>query len=120
MQGFSGTYAINGVQITQPTVGRWLDKDTIAFDGNGRPIYPAFSSFELEWDLLLPSELKTINDYFNYSNASGTVVVDLPKWGDADYKFYSYSGTQLGRPTVGDYFVGYVKGVHLVVSNIRV
>lgn len=118
-QGFSGSYAINGVKILQPTNGQWAGLEMLGYDGNGRPMYPALGAFELSWGLVTTSDLKQLIDYFNYSNVSGTVVFDLPRWGDADYKFYSYSGTQISRPQIGEYFSGYVTNVKMTVSNIR-
>ena len=50
------------------------------------------------------AELKQVNDAYLAVSNTGTAVVDLPKWGDNDYVFYSYSGTVLSRPTVGAYF----------------
>ena len=120
MQGYTGSYAINGTKISQPTNGKWLDKETLGLDGNGRPIYPAFVEFEMNWGIISTSDFKLLNDYFNYSNASGTVVVDLPKWGDTDYLFYSYSGTQMSRPIAGEYFSGYITNARLLITSIRV
>jgi len=121
MQGYSGTYAFNGTDlILSPTEGKWEPKATIGRDGEGRPIYPALGDFTMSWGLMSTSEFKQLNDMYEYVSNTGTVVSDLPKWGDNDYLFYSYSGTLLNRPTVGAYFVGYVSDVQLVVTSIRV
>ena len=66
------------------------------------------------------AELKQVNDAYLAVSNTGTAVVDLPKWGDNDYVFYSYSGTVLSRPTVGAYFAGFVEDVTLVISSIRI
>lgn len=121
MNGASGTYALNGTDLTlSPTEGKWEAKSIIGRDGEGRPIYSSLGDFTMTWGLMSTSEFKQLNDVYEYVSNTGTVVADLPKWGDADYIFYSYSGTIVNRPTAGAYFVGYVSDVQLVVSSIRV
>jgi len=120
-QGITGTFAVNGTTINlSPSNSQWDNKDVIGVDGNGHSIYPAVGEYKMEWGLMSTSELKQINDFYLTTLTTGTCVVDLPKWGDTDYTFYSYSGTILSRPTVGQYFAGYVKDVVLTVTNIRV
>lgn len=121
MQGQSGIYAFNGTNITMsPSDGGWEDKDVIGIDGFGHSIYPAVTEFNMEWGLMHTVDFKQLQDIYLTTISTGTVVVDLPKWGDATYIFYSYSGTIISRPTVGKYFAEYVKDVKLVVSNIRI
>ena len=120
MQGISGTFSINGTELTlQPSSGRWVEKEIVGYDGSGRPVYPAVGEFDLSWDLVPTSDLKQLIDFYDYVSNTGTCVADLPKWGDNEYMFYSYSGTFPNRPTVGDYFVGYVTDVKMKISNIR-
>ena len=52
-------------------------------------------------------------------SVTGTVVVDLPKWGDTDFTYFSYNGTVFREPEVGDFFVNHVTDVRLVIGNIR-
>lgn len=119
--GFSGTYAINGTNLTLlPSQGNWEAKEIIGYDGAGRPLYPAIGEFTLGWDLVPTSDLKQLIDFYDYVSNTGTCVIDLPKWGDVDYLFYSYSGTFPNRPTVGAYFMGYVTDVKMLITNIRV
>jgi hypothetical protein len=119
--GFSGSYGINGVALTlQPSEGRWEAKSTLGRDGEGRPIYPAIGEFTLSWGLMSTSEFKQLNDVYLSVSNSGTVVSELPKWGDVDYLYYAYSGTIVDRPTVGAYFVGYVSDVRMTIGKIRV
>lgn len=119
--GFSGSYGINGVALTlQPTGGQWEAKDTLGYDGDGRPIYPPMGEFTLNWGLMSTSEFKQLNDFYTSVSNTGTVSTELPKWGDSDYLYYSYSGTIINRPTVGEYFVGYVTDVKMTVGKIRV
>ena len=120
MQGITGSYAINGTPFSlSPTQGQWGSKDSIGIDGSGHPIYQPFTDFTVTWGYLTPSEFKQINDQFEIVASTGTAVVDLPKWGDADYSFFSYSGTILNRPTVGEYFEGYFSNVTLLITRIR-
>jgi hypothetical protein len=120
MQGYSGSYAINGVKILQPTRHQWVDMEILGIDGNGRPIYPQIGEFQLEWGLMSVSDLNLLISFANFSLTTGTCVVDLPKWGDNDYLFYSYSGTYISRPVVGSYFSENVEDVSIIVRNIRV
>ena len=120
MQGFSGTYSVNGTTLTlQPTTGNWETKEILGFDGSGRPIYPAIGEFNLTWELMSTTELKQLIDFQATVMSTGSCVVDLPKWGDADYLFYSYSGTYPNRPSVGEYFQGYVSNVTMKITGIR-
>jgi hypothetical protein len=117
----SGTYSINGVALNlQPTSGKWEDKPSLGFDGNGHPIYPPTTDFTMTWDLISTNDLNQLTNFYNAVSNTGTVVTELPKWGDVNYLFYSYSGTIVQRPTVSEYFQYYVTGVKMVVSKIRV
>ena len=118
-QVYSGSYSINGASILQPTSHQWVERDLIGFDGNGRPLYSPIGDFELSWQLMSVSDLKTLIDAQITTSNTGTAVVDLPKWGDSAYLFYSYSGTYISRPTVGTYFVEYVEDVRLLITSIR-
>ena len=119
-QGITGAYSINGTNLTlQPSEGKWEAKDVIGRDGSGRAIYPATSDFTLSWGLMSTSEFKQLNDFYEYVSNTGTVVVDLPRWGDTDYTFYSYSGAFVNRPTAGAYFERYVTDVQLLVTSVR-
>jgi hypothetical protein len=118
MQGVTGSYAINGVELSQPSTGKWLGRENLGTDGNGRTIYPVLRSYLLSWDLMSTLELNQIINW-NLSSVTGTVIMDLPKWGDANYTFYSYSGTVSKEPEVGEYFVTYVTNVSWEINNIR-
>lgn len=117
-QGYSGSYSINGVSILPPTQGRWVERDLISHDGNGRPIYAAIGEFEMTWQLMSTSDLKQLIDVARASQ-TGTVVSDLPQWGHADWIFQSYSGTYANRPSAGAYFAEYVEDITLLISNLR-
>lgn len=120
-QGYSGSYAVNGTNFSlQPSEGRWEPKDIIGRDGQGRGIYPALGDFTIMWDFMTTSEFKQLNDFYEYVSNTGTSVVDLPKWGDNDYLFYSYSGTIINRPTAGSYFEKHYQSVQLLITGIRV
>jgi hypothetical protein len=119
-QGYSGSYGINGTNLLlQPSEGKWNSRETLGVDGSGRSIYPALRSFELSWELMGTSELAQLINFQASISNTGTVVSDLPKWGDAGYLFYGYSGTILSEVEVGAYFNTYVKDVRLVISSIR-
>lgn len=119
-QGASGTYALNGTSLLlQPSTGRWVQRDSFGIDGAGHPIYPAVRDFELSWDLISIDDLQQINNAYNAVGNTGTVVVDLPRYGDVQYNFFSYSGCTLQEPTYDVYFERYVQNVKLLVMNVR-
>lgn len=121
MQGYTGSFAINGVKLDlQPSEFQWQEPELINRDGNGRAVYPAFRSFVMKWGIMSTSELAQLVNYFNYTAATGTAVLDLPQWGNSGYYFYSYSGTYMNHPTVGMYFNQYVQDVELLITGIRV
>lgn len=119
MQGYSGTYAFNGVNIMPPSESKWNTRDNLGYDGSGHPIYPAIRSYEMSWELISTSDLQQLINAQLATASTGTMVVDLPKWGDAGYLFYSYTGCIINEPEVGAYFAGYSKDVHLVITNVR-
>lgn len=119
--GLSGTYAINTTQITlQPTEGRWNERQDYGFDGLGHPIYSQVATFELRWQLISPSDLSQIINFFAQVSNTGTVAVDLPKWGDSQYSFYRYSGCTLSNVRVGEFFNEYYTDARLLIYNVRV
>jgi hypothetical protein len=119
--GYSGTFAVNGTDfIIQPFQFGWDDKELIGVDGNGRPLYPAVNSFTIKWKLISPTEFQQIANFFYDVSVTGTATVDLPKFGFPEYYFDSYSGTYLTRPTFEKYFNGYLEGVSMTVTNIRI
>lgn len=118
-QGYSGSFAINGVNLTlPPSDGGWIVRDTLGRDGNNRPIYPAIREFEMRWNLISSADLQQIINA-QLASVTGSIVSDLPQWGASDYLFYRYSGTIWNEVTVGHYFVGYTTDVTLVISNVR-
>ena len=119
MQGTSGTYAINGTAfLLPPTKSNWEVRDTLGRDGNNRPIYPAFRDYNFSWDIMSTTEINQIINA-QLSSVTGTLVMDLPKWGDTTYQFFSYSGTIANEPSVGEYFTTYVMNVSWKISNVR-
>lgn len=119
-QGYTGSFALNGSNLTlQPSTFGWENRDVLGTDGNGKPIYSALGSFQMYWGLMSTSELRQLILISDSVSATGTVVADLPEWGNADYYFKSYSGAVMQRPQVGEYFNTFVTDVRLVISNLR-
>jgi hypothetical protein len=120
MNGASGTYALNNVDLQlQPTTGKWTGKGDYGIDGGGHPVYSAFQNFELTWNLISTQDAKQIIDAYNLVGSTGTVISCLPEWGALDYVFKNYSGTTLREPEVGEYFEGYITSVSMTILNIR-
>ena len=120
MIGASGTYAIQGTDLTlQPTTGRWIDRDVVGFDGSGHPIYPAIATFEMTWQLISASDFAQLVTFYNQVQNTGTVAVDLPKWGTSPHQFNRYSGCTLGEPLVNEFFLDHIEEVRLLVYNVQ-
>lgn len=120
MMGVTGTYAINGVDLSlQPTTGRWTPREVLEVSGEGRPIYPTVREFEIKWGLMSMNDFNQIQASFNLVQSSGTCVVDLPQYATTPYQFFSYSGCTLREPQVAEYFNTWVSNVVLVVMAIR-
>lgn len=118
--GYSGTYAINGIDFQlQPTKGAWSNRERIGFDGNGHPIYPALRSFSVSFQFAHPADVKQLIDTYNALGSTGTAVFDLPKWGADGYSFYSYSGCTMSEPSVGEYFNEYISDVSFEIYKIN-
>lgn len=117
--GYTGSYAINGVNLQlQPTNGAWEGRESLGNDGNGNNIYPQYRAFILKWGLMSVSDAQQINNVFLTVGNTGTVVVDLPKWGALDYQFYSYSGCIVSEMQVGEYFNQYITDVTVRISKV--
>lgn len=118
--GFSGSYAVNNMDLTlQPTTGKWVERTNYGYDGGGHAVYASTRKFEMVWELISPTDAKQIIDFYNTVSNTGTVTSCLPKWGDANYLFQNYSGTVLVEPEVSNYFQGYIESVKLTILNIR-
>lgn len=117
--GASGSYAVNGATFLPPTSGRWLPKNPLGVSGDGHAIYAGVREFELKWQLAFPSDVYQLQNFFGAINNTGTVVVDLPRYGYSSYEFYSYSGCVLREPEQGEYFSENQTDILLLVTNIR-
>lgn len=119
-QGVTGSYAVNGTEITiQPTSGKWIPREPLGVDGNGHFIYPPYREFEMNWGLIDSDEANQLQNFFNSIGLTGTAIVDLPKYADLDYTFFSYSGCVLQEPSFGDYFTEHPMDVTLTITKIR-
>lgn len=120
MIGYSGTYAVGGVNLQlPPSEGQWGQRETIGLDGNGRPIYPSIRTFTMKWNLISVGDLQQIINAQRAVANTGSSVVDIPKWAASDYLFESYTGCFVNEVTVGKYFAQHVEDVQLLVTNIR-
>ena len=116
----SGSYKINGTELDpQPTEGRWLPREVIAVDGNLQAIYPMYHEFEMTWQLTDPAQVSQLYGFFTGMNEVGDIVADLPKYMNAVYAFFPYSGCVLRELTMGAYFTEHHQEINLLVSKIR-
>lgn len=120
-QGITGSYAINGTDLTlQPTSGRWMSTTILGITGDGHPIYPAIRQFEVRWNINSQSDVNQIMNFFNTITITGTVSVDLPEYNSSAYQFKTYPGCVLYEPGRSEYFTEHTKEFVLTVGNIRV
>ena len=113
-------YKVNGTGIPlQPTTGRWLPRRLLSVDGNGRARYAPTREFELRWGLKNPGQRWQIQEWFQGIGATGTVVVDLPRYAWSAYEFHPYSGVFIREPEDNVYFFQNYTEVVLLVTNIR-
>lgn len=117
----TGTYQINDTDLViQPTSGRWIDRGIIDFDGNGHPVYPPYREFEMTWQLADMEQVEQLLTYFNAVGRTGTVVANLPYYGNDPYIFHAYSGTVLHEPSLGQFYSEHQTNVTLLISKIRI
>lgn len=117
--GASGTYAINGTDLTlQPTQGGWRERDSYGQDGGSHFIYSRVRSYELSWQLINQSDLTQIINFYNTVQNTGTVSVDLPQWGASQFGFARYSGCVISEPAVSQYFLDHTMDVRLLIVGI--
>lgn len=102
-----------------PTEAGWVNRELIGISGNGRPTYPAVREFEMTWEYMDMDAFAQIQSVYNSIQSTGTVVVDLPKWGTTPYQFYSYSGCTIKEPEVGKFFEQHVNNVSLMILKVR-
>lgn len=121
MIGASGTYAINGTSfLMRPTKAGWKQRKSVGIDGNAHNIYVTPRDFEIEWNLMHPTDLAQIINAYNSVQNTGTLTFDLPEYGSPDlFVFRSYSGCVIEEPEVGEYFQGWINDVKLLIYNVR-
>jgi hypothetical protein len=113
------TYKISSTELsTQPTSGRWVQRNSLGISGSGHEVYSGVREYELRWQLISTADYNQLQGFYNTVGTTGTVVVDLPKYGDSSYGFYSYTGCVITEPYAADYFSTYQLDVLLVVRNI--
>jgi hypothetical protein len=115
------TIKINGTELTlQPTSHGWIPKVLLGTGGAGHGFHAPVQEYELNWELISPSDLNQVVGFFNAVGVTGTSVAELPQYGATTYTFYSYSGCIINQPEVSPYFEQHTTSVRLVISNIRV
>jgi len=113
------SYKVNGTLIpTQPTEGRWMSRNMVGVDGNGRAIYSGVREFELRWQLVDPETSYALQTYFNAVGTTGSLVIDLPYYLSGTNVFRSYTGCVIREPEFGSYFTGYLQDFVLLVTKI--
>ncbi len=119
----TGTFGLNGTEfLIQPSEGHWVPRNTLAIDGAGHPIYPGVREFELDWDIIDQPTWNQLQAAYNSCGNTGTVVANLPIYGNAAFCFQPYSGCTMGEPEVAGSFLtqdGYLQKVKVVLMNVK-
>ena len=115
------TYKINGTEITlQPSSGQWLPRSELGVAGTGKIIYSGLRQFELVWNLTDITDYSQLLGFFNNLSATGSYVVDLPKFNNnSTWAFEAYTGCLIKEPETGQYFSQHQSTVRLRITNIR-
>lgn len=114
------TFKVNGTSLTlQPSEHNWVARESYGIDGGGHDVYPAVRQYEMRWDLMPAEDFNQLVNFYNSVSVTGTCVVDLPKWNDATYQFYSYSGCVLQEPQLTGFFEEHQVSASMMVVNIR-
>lgn len=118
--GASGSFAINGTEfLIQPSTFRWMPRTLLGVSGDGHGVYPLVREYEMRFNLTTPAQFSQLFGWFQSVGVTGTAVVDLPQYGNANYIFYSYSGCVIREPEMNDYFVENHTEVLFSITNIR-
>lgn len=118
--GYSGSFGVNGTNfILPPSQFGWSERQEFGEDGGGHPIYSAYRSFDISWELCHPNDMKQILDAYALCSTTGTVSFDLPQWAADGYKFATYSGCTMKEPAMGNYFNEYIQNVKLRIQMVR-
>lgn len=116
----SNAIKIQGTLLNlQPSSHNWIPRNSLGIDGGGHPIYPSVREYELKWDLMSISEYDQLINFYNAVSSTGSVVVDLPRYNNSSYTFYSYTGCTLQEPEIGGFFEECVQDVTLLILKIR-
>lgn len=114
------SYKVNNIEfLIQPTTGRWLPRYPVDIAGNGHPVYGAERQYELRWNLVDPSLVDQLRDWFATTVLTGTVSVDLPCWTTGAYAFQTYTDCVLYEPEQGVYFNEDITDIVMIVGNLR-
>ena len=67
------TYKLNGVALDpQPTEGKWIPRQLVGINGNGRPIYVPTREFEMDFGLLSATGYSVLQNAYLSISATGT------------------------------------------------
>lgn len=116
----ANAYRLNGTLFTlQPTSGKWLPRVMLGTDGNGHPIYSALRDFQLNWNLISPSDYNQLLNFYLAVGTTGSAVANLPQYNSASYTFYSYSGCAVQEPEINEYWSEHIVNATMIISGIR-
>jgi hypothetical protein len=112
-------YKINGVEIAYPTTMKWDERKEHGVNGLGNSVYGRYRTAELQWDLAYPEDVQTLQEAYLYSQNTGAVVIEVPRFGISPYQFTEYSGCYLQDLQVGEFFEEHYTGVTLIVTKVQ-
>jgi hypothetical protein len=114
------TFKFNDTLLSlQPSDHNWVTRNSYGIDGGGHNLYPAVRQYQLKFSLSSSSDFIEVLNAYNTVAVTGTIVVDLPEWGNSTYQFKSYSGCTLAEPEFSNFYENYYQEVSIMVMNIR-
>ena len=116
----ANAFKFNGTLLShQPTTHKWVDRESQGVDGNGRTIYQALRDYELQWDYLNSTEFAEVYAFYSAIGQTGSVVASLPRYANATYSFFDYSGCILTEPRFNGFYEEHYEDVSILVLRIR-
>lgn len=113
-------YKINGTAFSvQPAPeSKWVERDSLGRDGNGRNDYVGVRQYEIRWSLMSTAEYRQVQNFY-MMGTTGSIVASLPMHADATWQYGNYSGVCLDEPTYSGYWNQQYMDVMLLVTNIN-
>lgn len=105
----------------QPSSGEWKNRDILAIDGNGHPVYPSVREFEMKWELITESEFAELQTFYDNLVITGSTTAEIPRYKPISgvYTFDVYTGCVIYEPEASQFFEMHRLNAKMLIVNIR-